>query len=81
MFDPHAYLRDALQAGWKACGGPPRPASVTLETTLVEVVDVPVVRVGGGPDPRLEQCLAEAVWELSLPPAFASTWARWEFAL
>jgi hypothetical protein len=81
MFDHQAYLRNALEAGWKACGGPPRSASVTLETTVAEVVDVPAVRIGGGRDPRLEQCLAEAVWALALPGAFVSDWARWDITL
>lgn len=69
--DIAAFLRGALAGGWKACGGGSRKASVTLEMTPGEIVDVSDARVSG-PDPAglLSRCLEEAAWEIELSTAF-----------
>lgn len=71
-FDPVAWLRAELSARWAKCGGSPGSASVELETTLHEVVDVAAVRHEGSA--RMTRCLREAAWDLSLP--FAFRWPR-----
>lgn len=77
-FDHEAALRAALAPAWRACGGKPGDATVDVETTLDEVVDVPRVVVATD-DQRA--CLAEAVWRLTLPPAFASEHETFTVAL
>jgi hypothetical protein len=72
--DRDAFLRDALASGWRRCGGKRGTASVTLETTFAEIVDVKTTGVG---DPLLSSCLAEAAWSLVLPPAFDQDWSIW----
>jgi hypothetical protein len=71
------YLRDALARAWASCGGPPFAADITVETTLAEVVDVPVFRWVGPAETAVESCVREALWQLALPMAFHDEWARW----
>jgi von Willebrand factor type A domain len=76
-FDPHAFLRDAVSAGLRTCGGAGRKATVELETTSAEVVDVVRVAIDGPPSAALASCLREAVWAIDLPAAFHAPWATW----
>ena len=76
-FDPEAFLRGRLAAAWRECGGPPGTARLTLETTLVEVVDVKA-SVEAGP---LRTCIEERAWELEPGAGFDQQWARWTVAL
>jgi hypothetical protein len=80
-FDPLRFLRDALAPGLVKCGGAGRHATVTLESTFVEVVDVPSVTVQGANAAAIERCLSEAAWELELPGGFAASWASWRVHL
>jgi von Willebrand factor type A domain len=75
VFDPDAYLRRALAGPWAKCGGTPNSASVRLETTLDEVVDVPAVQFEGSADKA--RCLREAAWALGLPSAFVWPLRSW----
>ena len=75
--DRQAFLEQALRAEWRRCGGKPDTASVDIETTLSEIVDVPAVRLSGSSDALLERCLSEAVWDLALPVQFNDDWATW----
>jgi hypothetical protein len=81
-FDHRAFLAAALRARWASCGGGGRPATVEIETTLAEVVDVPVTRVPGEATARdLARCLNSAAWDLDLPAAFSDPWSRWTIEL
>lgn len=73
-FDHNGYLKDALAAAWTSCGGGGRPATVTLETTRVEVVDVPNVRSDGLANTAPIACLEKATWDLMLPAQFTTEW-------
>jgi hypothetical protein len=75
--DRQAFLERTLRAEWRRCGGKPDSASVDIETTLAEVVDVPAVRLNGYTDALLERCLGEAAWDLALPVQFDNDWAKW----
>jgi hypothetical protein len=72
-WDPEAWLRVALAKGLASCGGAGRKATVTLETTLAEIVDVPRVSVEGG-GAVMERCFREAVWDVDLPWSFRAQW-------
>ena len=72
------FLRDALSAAFRGCPAGAKAATVTLETTLSEVVDVPRVALAGGPDAAVERCLEEAAWALALPSRFSDPWASHE---
>jgi hypothetical protein len=73
-FDHEAFLRRELSRSLKACGGGDRKATVVLETTVAEVVDVPRATVDGPPDAALDRCLREAAWDLDLPLQFRDAW-------
>jgi hypothetical protein len=75
--DRQAFLDRALRAEWRRCGGKPDTASVDIETTRAEVVDVPRVHLDGYVDALLERCLGEAAWDLVLPVQFDDEWAKW----
>ena len=79
-FDPASFLRNALEPGWQACGGAGRAATVTIETTLQEVVDVPSSRVEGG-TAAFDRCLAEAAWAIDLPAEFDFAWSSYTISL
>jgi hypothetical protein len=79
-FDHAAFLRSELARGWRACGGDGRPATVTLETTGMEVVDVPSAAVEPD-DPRLARCLGEVAWGLDLPGEFTQSFQSWTVKL
>ncbi len=74
--DHEAFLRDAIANDWRRCGGRPGGATVELETTLAEIVHVESVRLAD-PEPLLESCLREAVWDLVLPASFDEAWHRY----
>jgi hypothetical protein len=71
--DHAAFLRDAIAKDWRRCGGRPGGARVDLETTLAEIVHVESVTLDD-PEPLLERCLREAVWDLVLPASFDEAW-------
>ncbi len=71
--DREKWLRDQLVPAWDACGGKPDTANVAFETTFAEVVDVTHVELEP-PDPLLQRCLSDAVWDLVLPPQFDEAW-------
>jgi hypothetical protein len=72
-----AFLRDAIRRGLDACGGSGRAATVELEATRDEIVDVPRVVVHGAVDATIERCLSDAAWEIDLPRWFTSPWQSW----
>jgi hypothetical protein len=73
-FDHKAFLKSALAAAWSSCGGGGKPATVTIETTRAEVVDVPNVRAEGSGMSAPIACLEAATWDLTLPSAFTAEW-------
>ena len=75
--DREQWLRDTLEPTFIACGGTADSASVSLETTFAEVVDVTRVELSTSADPLLQRCLSEAVWDLVLPPQFDEEWTTW----
>jgi hypothetical protein len=80
-FDHMAFLKGALAPAWAACGGGGRPATVTLETTRAEVVDVPSVRAEGVASSSPLACLEAATWDLALPTAFTAAWTSFTVEL
>jgi hypothetical protein len=74
-------LHDALAKGLRACGGEGRAATVVLETTRDEVVDVTSATLMGPRDAAVERCLHEAAWDLDLPPVFSDPWERWTIVI
>jgi hypothetical protein len=60
-----SLLRDAV----KTCGAEGR-ATITAETTHIELVDVSVVVSGESRDGARASCVREAAWALDLPPVF-----------
>ncbi|MBE7485346.1 MAG: VWA domain-containing protein [Polyangiaceae bacterium] len=79
--DRDKWLRDELGKSFVACGGKPGTASISLETTFAEVVDVTRVELGGLKDPLLERCVTEAAWDLVLPVQFDEEWTTWAVSL
>lgn len=80
-FDPVRFLQNALRRGLDACGGKGRAATVVLETTQAEIVDVPSASIGGGSDATMDRCLREAAWDIDLPHSFRSSWQSWTVTL
>lgn len=76
--DRERFLRDALEQAFQRCPAGAKTATVSLETTSDEVVDVPAVQLGGAPDAAVIKCLEEAAWELTLPGSFVEAWARYD---
>ncbi len=68
-----AAVRDALDA----CGGKGRAATVELESTLAEIVDVGTIEIPGSSDPALHDCLVEGVWAISLQYDFVDELRTW----
>ena len=75
------FLRDELGAAFRRCPAGAKAATVTLETTVDEVVDVPRVKLAGGSDAAVERCLEDATWALALPPHFHEGWATHDVAI
>lgn len=69
-FDEAAYLRNLLKAALAACGGAGRTASVEIETTLHEIVELSPVTLDGADDAKLTACVSERLWNSALPRAF-----------
>jgi len=80
-FDRRAFLKSALETEWRKCGGKPGAASVRLETTLAEIVDVDKPELTTGSNAVLERCFSEAVWALELPVQFSEEWSEWTIAV
>lgn len=75
-FDPYAFLAAALGAEARVCGVR-GSVSVTVETTAAEVVDVGAVVQRDRRDPKVEACMREAVWKLTLSPRFDAEWMEY----
>jgi von Willebrand factor type A domain len=80
-FDHAAFLRGALSQAWAACGGSGKPATVTLETTRAEIVDVESVSVDPSASNGAEACLREATWAVDLPGDFTAEHAGFSIGL
>lgn len=81
-FDHKGYLKDALAAAWgSVCGGSGKKATITLETTRAEVVDVQSVRADGLANTKPGACLENAAWNLALPAEFTSEWTSFTVEL
>ena len=75
-FNPLVWLREALQPALHRCRV--ETASITIETTLDEIVDIPALSDDGRGDGA---CLREAIWSLELPSAFDSERSTWRLQL
>ncbi|MFT3764699.1 MAG: hypothetical protein QM820_04160 [Minicystis sp.] len=80
-FDHQGFLRAALARGLKSCGGAGRKATVVLETTRAEIVDVPRVAIDGAADAAMERCLREATWDVDSPIWFGASWQSWTVSI
>ncbi|MDB4943595.1 MAG: hypothetical protein JWP97_3129 [Labilithrix sp.] len=67
------WLEDAIATAARRCGGAASEASVLLETTRDEIVDVRRVELRPGRDGKAEACLREAVWGFVLPSSFVTS--------
>jgi hypothetical protein len=74
VFDPRAWLREALEPARQRCGFSGRAIEIAVETTRDEVVDVPAVTAEGRGD---RACLREAAWALDLSAYFDQEHATW----
>lgn len=68
--DLEAYLRDLVQQSLSACGAAGRNASVEIETTLHEIVELSPVALDGPDDAKLAACVSERLWNAALPRDF-----------
>ena len=81
-FDHAGFLRQALRPAWRACKGKDGTAKLVIETTLDEIVDLPTIDVQGeGKASSMVACLAEAAWNVLLPPSFNSARASFTVEL
>jgi hypothetical protein len=60
-------LEALLGAAWNKCGGAGQHASIDIETTYDEIVDVGAASTASA---SLGRCLEEAAWEVDLPDVF-----------
>jgi hypothetical protein len=75
-FDHLGALRELATKAWATCGGAGQSASLTLENTTIEVVDVSAVKA---PSKALGRCLREAAWTFVLPDRFSEVAQKtWE---
>jgi hypothetical protein len=79
--DLEGFLRGELRAALDACGGTDRKATVELQTTRFEIVEVDSVALSGSSSPTMSFCLQEAVWAIELPGDFSDRWKSWTIAL
>lgn len=63
--DPETVLREHLAAALAACGSPSVEATVELETTRREIVDIDSVTARPA-DPVLHDCVTEQLWSVAL---------------
>jgi hypothetical protein len=75
--DLPGILRGEIRAALDACGGTDRKATVELQTTRFEIVEVDKVVLGGAASPTMSFCLQEATWAIELPGDFTANWQRW----
>jgi hypothetical protein len=73
-FDKEAWLRRQLAAAAKHCGALPTATTdaitVALETTTIEVVDIGAVQTAPVRDAKIESCVREEMWSVTLPNDF-----------
>jgi hypothetical protein len=69
IFDHQKFLDDLAAKAWTLCGGGTQTASLTLENTRAEVVDVMAVNA---PSKKLAHCLSEAAWAFELADPFGA---------
>jgi hypothetical protein len=76
-YDPQKFFEELLAKAWAECGGGQDVASLSLENTSCEVVDVFQVQT---PNKKKATCLQEAAWKFELPSNFLAfeRWT-WEF--
>ncbi len=80
-FNPAEFLRDALSHAWTACGGAGKTATVALETTRAEIVEIQHVTVDPTSPKNAESCLREATWAVELPDGFDAEHRSFSVAL
>jgi hypothetical protein len=80
-FDRRAYLTQALGDALAKCKAKTSAATVTIETTLAEIVDVREVTEARSRDAAVEACVGEELWAVALPPGFNQQHAVWDVAV
>jgi hypothetical protein len=73
-FDKAGFLRKELASRLSRCGGAGRHATVRVESTLDEIVEMRVKHLSGDRSTQIEQCVEEGGWGIELPNAFYSSW-------
>ena len=72
--DPSAWLQAQLGEDWRRCGGT-GSATITLETTIAEIVEVAVSSAKA--DANVEICMRQSTWSVELPGGFDQSFASW----
>lgn len=75
--DRQAVLTRALASALGSCGVTRGSASATVESTIAEVVDVNAVTLAPSRDAKIEACITEQLWGVTLPDAFVAPRAEW----
>lgn len=65
--DKATWLRAELLRAMRSCAPSANAITVTLESTLDEVVDVGLVELAPSRDTKAEACVREETWKLALP--------------
>lgn len=79
--DRQGWLEDELAILWQRCGGTGHAATLELETTYEELVDVALTTPSAN-DPARIACMREATWSLWLPATdFVDPRTRWTVTL
>lgn len=73
-FDKNAWLRGQLAAAAKHCGavhtGTTDAIAVALETTTIEIVEIGKLETSPSRDAKIESCVREEMWNVTLPNDF-----------
>jgi hypothetical protein len=76
-FNRPRFLSKALDDALAKCNAKTSAATVTIETTLAEIVDVREVTTTRSRDAAVEACVGDELWGLELPAAFSQAHAVW----
>jgi hypothetical protein len=76
-FDKQGFLRDALAAAWRRCGGGVRVATLSIETTGREIVDARLEQLSSPAEASATSCMLDAAWALDLPSGFRDHFAAY----
>jgi hypothetical protein len=74
--DRQSFLDKALGAALDKCGAKDEHAKATIESTIIEIVDVREVALTQR-NAKVESCVSEELWKVSLPRQFDEQHMTW----